>query len=157
MPSEEIRTTRVGVIADTHGRLDPEVLETFAGVDHIIHAGDIGNPAILMELEAVAPVTAVLGNGDAALAVFGLRPLERFSIEGVRFLVVHIASDAGAPGDVDVVVTGHTHRPLIRTSEGVLYVNPGSPSRSRGDGHSVAVLDIAGGRASAHIVPLDLP
>lgn len=154
MPSEEPRTARIGVISDTHGRLGTEALEALAGVDHIIHAGDIGDPSILMELEGIAPVTAVLGNCDSALAVFGLRPIERVRIAGIRFIVTHVPADVGCPGDVDVVVTGHTHRPQVRRDEEVLYVNPGSPSRSRGDGHTVALIDVVDGHARARIIPL---
>lgn len=155
MPAEELLTARIGVISDTHGRLGTDALEALAGVDHIIHAGDIGHPSILMELEAIAPVTAVLGNGDAPLAVFGLRPVERVVIAGTRFLVVHVPADVGRPHDVDVVVVGHTHRPQVHLDDGVLYVNPGSPSRSRGDGHTIALIDIANGLAEARIVVLD--
>ncbi|MHB9002598.1 MAG: YfcE family phosphodiesterase [Coriobacteriia bacterium] len=155
MSAEEPSTARIGVISDTHGRLGTEALEALAGVDHIIHAGDIGNPSILMELEAIAPVTAVLGNGDSALAVFGLRPVERVVIAGIRFLVVHVPADVVRPQDVDVVITGHTHKPQVHRYGCVLYVNPGSPSRSRGDGHTIALIDIADGRAEARIVPLD--
>ena len=155
MSAEEPRTARIGVISDTHGHLGAEALEALAGVDHIIHAGDIGNPSILTELEAIAPVTAVLGNGDSALAVFGLRAVERVVVAGIRFLVVHIPADVVRRQDVDVIVVGHTHRPQVRRDDGVLYVNPGSPSRSRGDGHTIALIDIVDGRADARIVPLD--
>lgn len=153
VPSDA-HAARIGIISDTHGCLDPVVLEALSGVDLIIHAGDIGSMQILLDLEALAPVTAVLGNGDPSLAVFGLRPVERFAIAGVRFLVAHVPSDAGV-SDVDVVITGHTHKPHVRKAQGVLHVNPGSPSQSRGMGHSIAIIDIVDGRASARIIPLD--
>ena len=116
--------TTVGIISDTHGRLQPEALVALADCDHLIHAGDIGDPGVLRELEAVASVTAVLGNND--FDEYGAR-VGRFAhpvIDGVRFLVAHYPRDvkitfagsaALAPGDPlpQVCVHGHTHVPCL--------------------------------------------
>ena len=145
----------VGLISDTHGVLDPQVTAVFEGVAHIVHAGDIGTREVLAALEAIAPVTAVRGNmdagafpwlGDAACVTVGC-PIQ----------VVH---DLSSPGpnrtrDVRVVVSGHTHVPKIGSRDGVLYVNPGSPSRPRGaDGPTVALLEIRDSVPHARIVRL---
>lgn len=150
------RPYRVGLISDTHGKLSFAAEQALAGSDEIIHAGDLG-PGILMRLEALAyPVTAVRGNTDHDPVSRDLPVLANREIAGVRVLVIHDHTHVGAvPPDVDVVVYGHTHRPDIAERDDALWVNPGSPSRSRGDGHTVGYLDIADGRASARIVELD--
>ena len=144
----------VGVISDTHGTLPREVHEAFVGVDRIVHAGDVGTPAVLAELEAIAPVTAVSGNVDPA-ELF-LPPLANVRLGGVRVLVVHRPADVPRPlpDGVGVVVTGHTHLPVADARAGVLHLNPGSASRSRGADRSVALLTIADGSAHARIVAL---
>src|SRR5262245_61456345 len=112
---------RIGVISDTHGYLDPRVPALFAGVEHILHAGDIGPNSILVALEQIAPVTAVLGNNDAGL---DLRETECVSLTGKKILVHHIV-DVHAPDESlrrrlereqpDVVVFGHSHKPYRET------------------------------------------
>ncbi len=141
---------RVGLISDTHNHLSEEVASIFQGVDHIIHAGDVGQPRILMELEKVAPTTAVSGNTDHGLAC---RETEELELGGLRFLVHHIV-DPHAPGGemerrirrakTNVVVFGHTHRAFHERIRDVLFVNPGSASRPRmSGGCSVAILKTA--------------
>ncbi|MRR11407.1 metallophosphoesterase [bacterium] len=155
MPAEEPSTLLVGILADTHGELDPRVFESFAGVDHIIHAGDIGSPGILLELEALAPVTAVLGNMDHPSPGLPRRDVERVELGGVRFLVTHKPMRAPTPALADVIVTGHTHRALVRDEYGVLYVNPGSTSEPRGPGGpTVALVNIRNQHAEVRILPL---
>jgi putative phosphoesterase len=145
------------VVSDTHGSLDPRLLQEFSGVSLIVHAGDIERPSdgIIEELEALAPVRAVEGNTDSFPP--GLLPVEaRLEVAGVRFYVRH---DLGAlrrdsVDDADVVVAGHTHRPDIRQVDGALLVNPGSISRSRtSDGvNTAAIITLGPGGPSARIL-----
>jgi len=133
---------RIGIISDTHGYLDPRVCEAFTDVGAIVHAGDIGAQHVLMELDAIAPVYAVLGNCDYAQygPTVNARALPRLG--GKRFLIVHRPTDVGSvPDDVAVVVNAHTHWALVRHVEGVLYVNPGSASEPRDGAPSVAIVD----------------
>ena len=149
---------RVGLISDTHGLLRPEALAALRGCDHIVHGGDIGNAAILEQLEAIAPVTAVRGNNDCGDWAAAIRDTETIELEGVRIHVIHdlheLATDPAAEG-IHVVVSGHSHRPKIEQKGGVLYVNPGSagPRRFRLP-VSVAELVIDTGKARARIVEL---
>lgn len=123
-------TIRIGLISDTHGLLRPEALEYLRGSDRIIHGGDIGDPAILEALAAIAPLTAVRGNNDHGAWARDLRDVESVAIEGVRIFVVHDVHDF-AGERCRVVVSGHSHKPKIEEREGVLYVNPGSAGPRR--------------------------
>ncbi len=137
---------RVGLISDTHGRLDPRVHAAFEGVDAILHAGDVCADAVLYELQAIAPrLVAVRGNCDVGDDSWGLEYLARTTIEGVRFLVIHDFSDLNEiAGDVDVIVHGHSHRPGVVRHGRVLAVNPGSASQRRMmPSRSVAIVEIA--------------
>jgi uncharacterized protein len=139
---------KIGVISDTHNYLDPHIPLLFAGVDHILHAGDIGRPAILLELEQVAPVTAVGGNTDDP--GFHYRQTELVQLAGRKFLLRHIV-DPHARGDSlrerlardhpDVVVFGHTHKPFCQTIGRVIFFNPGYAGKRRFlDKRSVAIF-----------------
>lgn len=125
----------VGIISDTHGRLKPAVLEALAGVDHIIHAGDIGLPQILLELEALAPVTAVLGNNDHFTDFGpGVDEEARLSLGGVDIFVTHypkIAEKAAASGKYGLVVHGHSHVPRDEMVGECRIINPGGAFRPR--------------------------
>jgi putative phosphoesterase len=151
---------RVGVISDTHGLLRPEAAAALAGSDFIVHGGDIGNAAILAELSAIAPLTVVRGNndrGDWAEAVPDTAWLE---LGAVFIYAVHdiatIDIDPEGAG-VQVVIFGHSHRPLAEQRGGVLYLNPGSAGPRRFSlPVSVATLEIDGGAISARIVELDI-
>jgi putative phosphoesterase len=138
---------KIGVISDTHGFLDPKIPGLFAGVGHILHAGDIGPDSIISELEAIAPVTAVLGNTDAGSA---FRPTEMVTLDGRKFLVHHIV-DPYAPREElqprlarehpDAVVFGHTHKAFCQRINGTLFFNPGYAGRPKhGTERSVAIL-----------------
>ncbi len=129
---------KIGIISDTHNFLDPKIPELFAGVDHILHAGDIGLPWILTELELVAPVTAVAGNTDDPMLRYA--PAKTVELAGKRFFLQHIIH----PQDTeetrrlrlkdeppDVVVFGHTHKPFCETLGGMLYLNPGYAGRPK--------------------------
>jgi putative phosphoesterase len=154
---------RIGVISDTHGKLRPEVFTHFAGVDRILHAGDIGDAEILVELQAIAPVTAVFGNVDD----FGIRSRvpEVATLEAVgrKIVVVH-GHQVGSPTPrllrrahpkADVLVFGHTHVPLSEEHDGCLFVNPGSagPARFRLK-PSVMVLELMPQGISARLIQL---
>jgi len=150
---------RVGLIADTHGKLDPRVHEALAGVDVIIHAGDICRDSVLYELQTIAPrITAVLGNCDLEDYGWDLRLQARVDVEGVRFLAIHDIHDLGPmPDNVDVVVCGHSHQPSVQYHGRVLVVNPGSASqRRRMPSRSVAIAEIhENARVDVHTVQLD--
>jgi len=138
---------KIGVISDTHGFLDPKIPGLFAGVGHILHAGDIGNAFIAFELEQIAPVTAVLGNTDANLP---FKETEAVKLAALKFLVHHVVNPH-APADKikdriarehpDAVVFGHTHKPFCETIGGILFVNPGYAGKPKfGGERSVAIL-----------------
>ena len=138
---------KIGVISDTHGFLDPRVPELFTGVSHILHAGDIGPDAIIVELETIAPVTAVIGNTDSSPT---FRPTEVVTLAGRKFLVHHIVDPYALKEELqlrvarerpDVVVFGHTHKAFCETINGVLFFNPGSAGKPRfGRGRTAAIL-----------------
>lgn len=125
---------RVGLISDTHGLLRPAATDFLRGCQRIVHAGDIGGSALLEALSAVAPVTAVRGNNDHGSASAELPETATIELGEVRLYVLHdlkqLAIDPRAEG-VHVVVSGHSHKPLVEEREGVLYVNPGSAGRRR--------------------------
>lgn len=128
---------RLGIISDTHGYLDPQVLDLFAGVDRILHAGDIGFPSLILELEGVAPVTAVLGNTDHGLDF----PLtEVVVVEGMKVLVHHIVDVSDPDRSIgerfrrsrpDMVVFGHSHQRFHEERSGVIFLNPGYAGKPR--------------------------
>jgi uncharacterized protein len=131
--------TRLGLISDTHGLLRPQVLELFAGVERILHAGDVGDPDILVELAAVAPVTAVWGNVDGFDVRARVTETAELEVAGRRIVVVH-GDRFGSPTPralldaypaADVVVFGHTHRPEVAPIGSRLAVNPGSAGPAR--------------------------
>jgi uncharacterized protein len=125
---------RIGVISDTHGLLRPEAERCLAGVDHIIHGGDIGRPEIMDALRRIAPVTAIRGNVDVGDWASAYPETEVVRIAGRSIYVLHdlktLQVDPIARG-IDVVVSGHSHVPKIDTVGGVLYLNPGSAGRHR--------------------------
>ena len=138
---------KIGAISDTHGHFGPKIPKLFAGVDHILHAGDIGLPLLILELEQIAPVTAVLGNTDVGL---DFKETEVAEFDGRKFLLHHIV-DPHKPADAiqrliiregpDVVVFGHTHKPHCETIGRTLYFNPGYAGKPRFNlARSVAIL-----------------
>jgi uncharacterized protein len=151
---------RVGVISDTHGVLRPEATAFLRGSDFIVHAGDIGHAGILGKLATVAPVTAVRGNNDKGAWAEAIAKTEVLQIGEVCICVVHdlaeLALDPVASG-FQVVVSGHSHKPLVEERDGVLYVNPGSagPRRFRLP-IAVAELSVARDAVRARVVELQL-
>lgn len=154
---------RVGLISDTHGLLRPSVFEVFQGVDCILHAGDIGNPGILAELETLAPVYAVFGNTDGFDVRARVKERVSVELEGWPVLVTH-GHELGSPRpaalrdaypDARIILYGHTHVPLVEQLEDVLVVNPGAagPARFRLE-PSVAILEITRENRAVHPVEL---
>ena len=149
---------RVGLISDTHGLLRPEALAFLKGCDYIVHGGDIGHAGILEELARLAPVTAVRGNNDRGLWAEQLRETELLQVDEVFVYAIHdlarLDIEPSAAG-VRVVVSGHSHRPLVEERNGVLYVNPGSsgPRRFRLP-IGVGELLVTGTSVSARLVEL---
>jgi putative phosphoesterase len=149
---------RVGVIADTHGLLRPEALTALAGVDHILHAGDVGDASILDALRKIAPVTAIRGNIDRSGRCATLPATEVVELAGVTIYMLHSQQDLDldpVAAGIAVVVSAHSHQPLIERRKGVLYVNPGSAGPRRFSlPVSIAVLTLSEGPPSAEIVAL---
>jgi putative phosphoesterase len=147
-PAAAFAETRlVGVISDTHGLLRPQVFEVFRGVSHILHAGDVGDPTILADLAAVAPVTAVWGNmdGHGIRAVTQEEAVVELGRTRIAMIHGHQLSDYGRlPGrfpEARVIVHGHTHLPADRRIDGTLVLNPGSAGpRRQGKPVTVALL-----------------
>jgi putative phosphoesterase len=127
-------TFRIGIISDTHGLLRPEAEQRLAGVDHIIHGGDIGRPEIIDALRRIAPVTAIRGNVDNGDWAVAYPETKLVRMAGRSIYILHdlktLQLDPIARG-IDVVVSGHSHVPEIDTTDGVLYLNPGSAGRRR--------------------------
>jgi putative phosphoesterase len=151
---------RIGVVSDSHGVVPDAVREALAGVDHILHAGDLESLQVLVELELIAPVTAVRGNCDSEAAVSRLPHVANVVLGGARFIVAHkqraaLSALDSAKSPVAAVVSGHTHLPKVEVRDGVLFVNPGSTTYERGAGHSVAIVTICeDGAVSAEIVQI---
>ena len=131
---------RLGVISDTHGLLRPEVFEGFKQVDHILHAGDVGEPQILIELEAIAPVTAVYGNVDPPELRSVLPQVAQLELDGFDIVVTH-GDQFGSPTPAklhdafpkaEIIVYGHTHKPLLElVDRTVTVMNPGGAGHPR--------------------------
>jgi uncharacterized protein len=146
---------KIGLISDTHGLIRPEALQALAGVEHIIHAGDIGGPDILDALRKIAPVDAVRGNNDKDAWGRKIPEWLALEFEGVGIHVLHDVKEL----DVDptaagfgVIVAGHSHKPLVTERDGVLFVNPGSAGPRRfGLPVSIGYLTVTNGSASAEI------
>ena len=124
---------RIGIISDTHGLLRPEAERGLTGVDHIIHAGDIGRPEIVDALRRIAPVTAIRGNVDSGEWAREYPDTTLLRLAGKSIYVLHdlktLQADSGA--GIDVIVSGHSHVPKVETVGGILYLNPGSAGRRR--------------------------
>jgi len=148
----------VGVISDTHGLLRPGALAALAGVEHILHAGDVGNFDFLEQLQEIAPVTAIRGNVDVYGDCAELPATEAIELGGCFVYMVHAIDDLDLDpraARVDVVVYGHSHQPSAVKREGVLYLNPGSAGPRRFSlPVTVALLRLEYGKASAEIVEL---
>ena len=152
---------RIGLISDTHGLVRASVHQALAGVELILHAGDVGGDAVLDELELIAPVLAVFGNTDEEKDPRLSAEIER-TIGGVRIHVSH-GHETGSPTparlierySADVIVYGHTHRQMVTLADGRLVINPGAAGARRFKLEpSVGVLTISGGRAEIELIEL---
>ena len=131
--------TTVGILSDNHSDRPPHIAESLAGVDAIIHAGDIGPYRLVLDMESIAPTTAVLGNTDGDMPI---NESAVVTLDGKKFFVQHIVDPLRLQATLrerlkriepDVVVFGHTHMPFCETLGGVLFLNPGSVTQPRGD------------------------
>jgi uncharacterized protein len=150
---------KIGVISDTHGLLRPEAERCLAGVAHIIHAGDIGRPEVICGLSRIAPVMAIKGNVDTAAWAARYPDTRTIRLGGRVIYVLHdvneLKLDPVADG-VDMIISGHSHRPGIATVDGVLYLNPGSAGPRRFSlPITVATLEFTKGGIRPIIHPLD--
>jgi putative phosphoesterase len=128
--------TRIGIISDTHGLLREEALRELRGCELIVHAGDVGRAEILEALREIAPVIAVRGNVDTEEWALELPLSEVVEVNGARLYVLHNLNELDMnprAADCDVVISGHTHRPVKYEKDGVLYINPGSAGPRRFD------------------------
>jgi putative phosphoesterase len=156
---------RLGIISDTHGLLRPEVFDVFREVDHILHGGDVGPAGLLDELGAIAPVTAVYGNTDGGDLRGRLPRVAKLRLDGFDIVVTH-GDQLGSPTperlnaafpDAEIIVFGHTHRPLLTVVDLVVTVmNPGGAGPPRfGLPPSVGIMELeAGIPPRARLVPL---
>ena len=152
---------KIGVISDTHGFLDPKIPKLFEGVDHILHGGDVGSPMVLLELENIAPVTAILGNVDGGMP---LKLTEVVELGKRKFLLQHIVeprrlgdqlTETIARTRPDVVVFGHTHKPFSERIDNVLFLNPGYAGKQRFTlPRTLACLFIEDGKMRVEYEPL---
>jgi putative phosphoesterase len=151
---------RAGVISDTHGLVRPEALDQLHGVDHIIHAGDIGSPMVLEELRKIAPLTAIRGNVDTQQWARSIPENAVVELGGIFLYVLHNLQELDLDPYVSgfsAVITGHSHQPRHEVRKGVLYFNPGSagPRRFRLP-VAVGILTIEGKLISGEIIELEV-
>jgi putative phosphoesterase len=150
----------IGVISDTHGLLRPEALLALSECEHILHAGDVGDPIILKKLSEIAPVTSIRGNVDVRGECSLLPATEMMELGGKLFYLVHSVRDLDIDpraAQVDVVVSGHSHKPGIERKNGVMYLNPGSAGPRRFQlPISVALLTVSDAGVKARIVELPI-
>jgi putative phosphoesterase len=155
-----VSARQVGLVSDTHGLVRPEALAALAGVELILHAGDVGDPAVIEQLRSIAPVVAVRGNNDRGPWAEALPETDVAEIADALVYVIHdlaqLDLDPAAAG-FHAVVSGHSHRPLIERRAGVLYVNPGSigPRRFKLP-IALALLQVGDGELDARIVELEV-
>ncbi len=155
---------KIGLIADTHDKIPLPVHKIFAGVDLIIHAGDICKEDIITELKMIAPVKAVYGNMDRLPHSVHLNRIDFLKVNELTICITHIVSSPKAIAyelfkinkKADVVVFGHTHRAQETWFNKILFINPGSPSQPRdGKGPSVAILRIADNKPEVEFIFLN--
>jgi len=149
---------KIGIISDTHGNLRPDAFEALKQADHILHAGDVGDPEVLEALERLAPLSCVRGNMDGGAWSKSLPPSEMVELGGKVIYLVHdlytMDIDPLTAG-VEVIVSGHTHQSEIRNDQGILYLNPGSASYGRyGSPPSLGWIEISNGHIRPRIVTL---
>ena len=153
--------TVIGVVSDTHGLLRPEALKHLTDVERIVHAGDIGAPNVLEKLQTFAPVSAVRGNNDKGAWAEAIPETLSFEVRGHSIHVLHdlaqIDLSPSAAG-ISVVISGHSHKPVVEQRDGVLFLNPGSigPRRFRLP-IALAKLYVSDTAVRAELIELRLP
>lgn len=150
----------IGMISDTHGLLRPQAVEALRGVDQILHAGDIGKPEVLDGLRKIAPLIAIRGNNDKGPWTEAIAETERIEIGGISIYMLHnlkeLDIDPSREG-FNIVIAGHSHKPLNEIRSGVLYLNPGSAGPRRFKlPVSIAHLQIQNGSVSVSFIELDV-
>jgi putative phosphoesterase len=154
------RVARLGIISDTHGLLRPEAAAFLSGCDRIVHAGDIGNAEVLARLTAIAATTAVRGNNDKGAWADDIPATEFFEFGGVYVYAIHDLAELDIDpcvAGIQVIVSGHSHRPQIERRDGVVFINPGSAGPRRFKlPISVAELVVENGAISSRIVELEI-
>ncbi|WP_242675132.1 metallophosphoesterase family protein [Phytopseudomonas dryadis] len=159
-PQTRPRSLTIGLIADTHGLLRPQALSALQGCDHLIHAGDIGGPQILAELERIAPLSVVRGNNDEGSWAENLPEQLILKFGRVTLYILHDLKQlniAPKAQGIDAVIAGHSHKPLHEERDGVLYLNPGSAGPRRFKlPVGVALLRIDGDAVRAELITLDV-
>ncbi len=150
---------KIGVISDTHGLLRPQAVTALEGVDHILHAGDIGDLAILEALRQIAPVTAIRGNVDTDAAFRSIPETNAVELGGKTFYLIHDVKKLDivpAAGGFDAVISGHSHKPEVRWDKNVVFFNPGSAGPRRFSlPIAVGMITIDGERLRARIIELE--
>ena len=148
----------IGILSDTHGLLRPEAVAALRGVEHILHAGDVGNADILELLRTIAPLTAIRGNIDIYGACAELPATEAVELGGALFYLVHSVHDLDlnpVVAGVSAVISGHSHQPGVTTQNGVLYLNPGSAGPRRFKlPVTIALVNIQDGVLTSSIISL---
>lgn len=149
---------RIGLIADTHGLMRPEALNALRNSDLIIHCGDIGNPAVLEALRGIAPVRAIRGNNDKGGWAASLPASDLVEVGGHTIYVLHNISELAldpAASNFTAVISGHSHKPVIKRQDKILFVNPGSAGPRRFTlPVTIATLTLRSDRCEANIVEL---
>ena len=155
-----MQTRQIGVISDTHGLVRPQALTALRNSELIIHAGDIGKPEVLPELEKIAPVVAVRGNNDQAAWAAGLPEKRVIKAGEITIYLLHILAELDinpVEQGIGAVISGHSHRPAIFNKEGVLYLNPGSAGPRRFKlPVSLALLFVTGNEIEPRLIELDI-
>jgi len=148
----------IGVISDTHGILRPQALQALSGVEHILHAGDVGNADILDQLRQIAPVTAIRGNIDIHGPCADLPATEALELGGCFLYMIHAIDDLDlnpTAAKIDVVIYGHSHKPSATRRDNVLYLNPGSAGPRRFSlPVTLALLRLDSGAATTEFIEL---
>jgi hypothetical protein len=149
---------RLGIISDTHGLLRPEAVAFLQGCDRIVHGGDIGNSEVLTRLSTIAPTNAVRGNNDTAAWAQGIPETDTFDFSGIQVYALHdlaLLDIDPLKAGIQVVVSGHSHKPLIENRDGILFINPGSAGPRRFKlPISIAEIVVDGGGLSPRLVEL---
>ena len=159
-PIKKLEPQLIGLISDTHGLVRPQALDTLKGVDLIIHAGDIGAPAVINALKLIAPVVAIKGNNDTGDWAKALPDTQTVKTGDAKLYIIHNVKELDCDpvaGGIQVVISGHSHKPSVASRDGVLYVNPGSAGPRRFKlPVAVGKIRVNGTNVKAEIIELEI-